>query len=167
MGHYPDHSPKPNIKSRNRNTFGSPSRATYRVWGIIRSDALVCRRRHLPQVRLQIKLRLLPCLATQLSTSPRHQTASSSCASPSPHIGRRISTAPRRRDTPPSMSRMKHRSAETGRASEDQSAAKQPKHHIHPKLTKNDTPKKVTTPGAPLSLNPAWIWAFARHTSWV
>ena len=65
------------------------------------------------------------------------------------------------------MSRMKHRSAETGRATEDQSAAKQPKHHIHSKLTTNDTPKKVTTPGAPLSLDPARIWAFARHTSWV
>ena len=59
-------------------------------------------------------------MATQPSTSPRHQTASSSCASPSSHIERRISTAPRRRDTPPSMSRMKHRSAESGRAAEDQ-----------------------------------------------
>ena len=44
------------------------------------------------------------------------------------------------------MSRMKHRSAEYGRAAEDQSAAKPPKHHIHPKLTTNDTPKRVTTP---------------------
>ena len=36
-----------------------------------------------------------------------------------------------------------------------------------PKLTTNDTPKRVTTPEAPLSLDPARIWAFAQHTSWV
>lgn len=46
------------------------------------------------------------------------------------------------------------------------STAKQPQHCIHPKLTKNGTPKRVTTPGAPQPLDPERIWVFTRQTSW-
>ena len=121
MGHYPDHSPKPNIKSRKPKHIRKlqPSHIPGLGHNPVRRTRVSSPPSSTGPSSDQIE-ELLPCLATQPSTSPRHQTASSSCASPSPHIGRRISTAPRRRDTPPSMSRMKHRSAESGRAAEDQ-----------------------------------------------